>query len=279
MLVRTEGLLTQLVFEHSSRIRLKAETSNGEVERDNLTVIDTSDSTEGTAANSKADERANEPSEASTTVSLDSSTDFNSTTKNHVKGKDKDGPPIQKSDTKQPTKDKKDAQNLIGKINNLVTTDLDNIVDGRDFLLVGTLQSFRFDLDLLPNTRISFTFPASDGFLHHFLIPSTWMEVSFPSYSELKEYSYPSPVASAFVGLVTMVVLFPVPGYIVKKVQNVQVQRMKMVLSLLASSVSILPNILLEFKTDARVQDITEGTLHTIITFPLKMQVVELLCS
>ena len=35
---------------------------------------------------------------------------------------------------------------------------------------------------------------------------------------------------SAFVGLATMVVLFPVPGYIAKKVRDVQVQRMKMVL-------------------------------------------------
>ena len=38
---------------------------------------------------------------------------------------------------------------------------------------------------------------------------------------------------SAFVGLATMVVLFPVPGYIAKKVRDVQVQRMKMVLSYL----------------------------------------------
>ena len=51
------------------------------------------------------------------------------------------------------------------------------------------------------------------------------------SYSELKEYSHSSPAASVFVGLATMVVLFPIPGYIAKKVQNVQVQRMKKVLS------------------------------------------------
>jgi len=28
------------------------------------------------------------------------------------------------------------AENLVGKINNLVTTDLNNIVDGRDFLMI-----------------------------------------------------------------------------------------------------------------------------------------------
>ena len=173
MSVRTEGLLTQLVFEHSLRIRSKAETSNGEVGRDNLTFVDTPDSehiTEGTATDSKSDERASESSEASTTVSLDSSTDFNSTAESHIKGKDRDDPPILKSDAKQPTKVKKDAQNLVGKINNLVTTDLENIIDGRDFLLVGMLQPFHFGLDLLLDTSISFTFPTSNGPLHHFFI-------------------------------------------------------------------------------------------------------------
>ena len=39
--VRTEGLLTQLVFEHSLRIRLKAEVSNENIEKGNLAVIGT----------------------------------------------------------------------------------------------------------------------------------------------------------------------------------------------------------------------------------------------
>ena len=37
-IVRTEGLLTQLVFEHSLRIRLTAEASNEKIEEGNLTV-------------------------------------------------------------------------------------------------------------------------------------------------------------------------------------------------------------------------------------------------
>jgi hypothetical protein len=32
------------------------------------------------------------------------------------------------------------ADNLVGKINNLVTTDLGNLVDGRDFLFLGVVS-------------------------------------------------------------------------------------------------------------------------------------------
>ena len=63
-----------------------------------------------------------------------------------------------------------------------------------------------------------------------------------------------------------MVILFPVPGYLAKKVQDVQVQKMKMVLSYLVFSF-ILTDIISNFKTDARVQDVTEGTSHAIMVF------------
>ena len=54
---------------------------------------------------------------------------------------------------------------------------------------------------------------------------------------------------SAFVGLATMVVLFPVPGYIAKKIRDVQVQKMKMVW--------LYPKCLLLFLTwhSFRIQD------------------------
>jgi hypothetical protein len=73
---------------------------------------------------------------------------------------------------------------------------------------------------------------------------------------------------SAFVGLATMVVLFPVPGYIAKKVRDVQVQRMKMVQSYLKCLSFFLSDFLfIKFKVDARVQDVTEGILHTTMIF------------
>ena len=130
-LVRAEGLLTQLVFEHSLRIHLKAEASNEKVEEDNFTVTQGSALVaEGTAVHSNSSERGSQSSQASTPISRDSTSDSRSTSNRPV---------TLKSDTKPVTKDKKEAQNLIGKINNLVTTDLGNIVDGRDFLMIGTL--------------------------------------------------------------------------------------------------------------------------------------------
>ena len=59
-----------------------------------------------------------------------------------------------------------------------------------------------------------------------------------------------------------MIVLFPVPGYIAKMIRDVQVQRMKMVLSYLKCLFFFLTDILLKFKMDARVQDVVEGILH-----------------
>ena len=92
------------------------------------------------------------------------------------------------------------------------------------------------------------------------------MEVSLPSYCELTKNLTFLPAASAFVGLATMVILFPVPGYIAKKVRDVQVQRMKMVLSCLMF-LFFLTDILFKFKMDARVQDVTEGLFYATVIF------------
>ena len=167
--VRIEGLLTQLVFEHSLRIRLKAEASNEKTEEDNLTVIGTQDSAlvvEGEAVDSISDEGSDEPSQASTAVTRDSSRDSQSTS-NAVKGNDKDDSSTVKSNAKQPTKK---AQNLIGKVNNLVTTDLGNIGRGLEFLMISAFQSFRLSLDLLSDTPTSSIYPTSNSPMHHLLI-------------------------------------------------------------------------------------------------------------
>ncbi|KZT13899.1 hypothetical protein NEOLEDRAFT_1125841, partial [Neolentinus lepideus HHB14362 ss-1] len=129
-LVRTEGIITQLVFEHALRVRMKAETASEEGK-----------STDNTAASS-----------------------------------------------------------LVGKINNLVTTDLGNLCDGRDFLVVVLYGPLQVILCM--------------AFLYVLL---GW---------------------SSFVGLVVMIALAPVPGYIAKLLQTVQAERMK--------------------KTDVRVETVTE---------------------
>ena len=76
MLVHTEGLLTQLIFEHSLRLRMKAEVSGN------------SDSGPSASA-------------------------------------------VLRHDHRRPQ-----ADNLVGKINNLATTDMANVVGARDFLFL-----------------------------------------------------------------------------------------------------------------------------------------------
>ena len=71
-----------------------------------------------------------------------------------------------------------------------------------------------------------------------------------------------------------MVVLFPVPGYIAKKIRDVQVQKMKMVWLYLKYLLLFIP---FEFKMDARIQDVTEGILHTTMVFHSDADVLALL--
>lgn len=107
--------------------------------------------------------------------------------------------------------------NLIGKINNLVTTDLGNIVDSRDFLYMVLYTPVQIVVGMI--------------FLYNLL---GWRYVETPH-----RRSDCSRFGSTFVGLGVMVALFPIPGYITKLVQDVQVVRLK--------------------KTDARVQIVSES--------------------
>jgi hypothetical protein len=84
-LVRTEGVITELVFEHALRIRMKEETQSD--------------------IKSSEDKKTADPSPAST--------------------------PSSKSDSSH-----RASSNLVGKITNLITTDLGNIIEGRHFLLL-----------------------------------------------------------------------------------------------------------------------------------------------
>ncbi|KAF8963040.1 hypothetical protein BDZ97DRAFT_1758980 [Flammula alnicola] len=209
-LVRTEALLTQLVFEHSLRIRLKAESSSEKGDRihdrDTSTMVGTPDTvsiSESSAAGSNADE---EESVTAAAASREASGDAQSSQFSTLKGKAKDTE--SKSPSAKPEKkgSAESDSNLIGKINNLVTTDWSNIVEARDFLLL---------LIFVPL---------------HIALCTTFL------YQVLGWRLY---LRSAFVGLASMILLFPLPGYIAKLVQDVQRTRIKM--------------------TDARVQDVTEA--------------------
>lgn len=130
MLVHTEGLLTQLIFEHSLRLRMKAETSD------------------------KPDGSAN------TSATL-------------------------RHDNRRPK-----ADNLVGKINNLVTTDMVNVIEARDFLFLMLYHPLQIILCVV--------------FLYLVL-------------------GY-----SSFVGLATILAMAPIPVIMAKMIQTVQIERMKM---------------------------------------------------
>ena len=117
-LALTEGLLTQLVFEHSLRIRFKAE---GLKENIPSTVQSASpvfspdtQSVEGnTTLECSYTQSDTAGSSATCKTKADSSATKSAATKDEKKG------------------------NLVGEINTLVTVDLENIVGAKDFLMVG----------------------------------------------------------------------------------------------------------------------------------------------
>ena len=128
-LALTEGLLTQLVFEHSLRIRFKAEGSkeNRPLAVQSASPTPTSDtqSVEGSTAHEDSDTQSD-----TMASSTKGKTKADSTTKSAV------------------AKDEK-KDNLVGKLNTLVTVDLENIVGAKDFLMVGKERKmstiFNFD--------------------------------------------------------------------------------------------------------------------------------------
>ncbi|KAF8953101.1 multidrug resistance-associated ABC transporter [Flammula alnicola] len=173
--VRVEGLLTQLAFEHSLRIRLKAETSSESAARGHGRDNDAPARTAASIASTSTQGRVSEGGS--------------------LKGKTKvDTTPLDK-------KHSADSKNQIGKLNNFVTTDLANIVGGIDFLNFVIQIPLQITLSMI--------------FLYQVL---GW---------------------SAIVGLVTTIIFIPVPGYIGKKVKDIQAIKMKW--------------------TDARVQTISEA--------------------
>ncbi|KAF8171621.1 P-loop containing nucleoside triphosphate hydrolase protein [Mycena galopus ATCC 62051] len=192
-LVRTESIITQLVFAHSLRIRVKAETTSTKedspaVDRPASTVPAGSDtdSTDQTATPENGESPAG--SEAGSSTVQPSSASIKSTaTKQTPKPK------------KQEVKEREGS--LIGKINNMVTTDLGNITDSREFLQLFISIPLQLALGI--------------WFIYTLLGWSVW------------------------IGVASIILLAPVPGYMAKVVQSVQKERLK--------------------RTDDRVQSVSEA--------------------
>jgi hypothetical protein len=120
-MVRMKAIITQLVFNHALRIRVKAELPEG-AEASPIDTLVTEVEGSNTAGNGTTLAQSNFSSESM----IDSN-----------KGKQKartsdagDNPALHKTLHRERT-----ADNLVGKINNLVTTDLGIIMGTGDFLL------------------------------------------------------------------------------------------------------------------------------------------------
>jgi hypothetical protein len=122
IMVRSEAIITQLVFEHALRIRMKAETDPASLSHSSTVVA--------SPAHTPAPEQVEGSSQESTARSEEEGSSENAeATPDKATQKGKADQPA------QPPKDKND--NLVGLINNLATTDLGNITDAQDFLFAG----------------------------------------------------------------------------------------------------------------------------------------------
>ncbi|KAI9509765.1 hypothetical protein F5148DRAFT_1275094 [Russula earlei] len=203
-LVRFSAIITQLIFEHGLRIRVKAETSSSTRTTPAVTPEARSEVATPDSASVVGDNVVSEhPSGSGEEIRQ-------STPPSTIKGKQKEDSPATAA-SEIDSEDLGKSSNLVGKMNNLVSTDLDNIIEGRDFLLVVLYLPLQIAL-------------------------CVWFLYSILGWS-------------AYVGLVTMIALFPVPGVIANKIQKIQKEAMR--------------------RTDARVQTATEtmGILRMIKLF------------
>ena len=124
-------MITELVFEHALRIRVKAEGGTGSSPSAASSVATTPD-------NASIAEQSDAPDSPSTDD--ETQTAFSEGTR-ASKGKKSQAPSETSTATAgQPQPAEAKGGHLVGKLNNLVTTDLNNLVDGRDILFV--CQSF-----------------------------------------------------------------------------------------------------------------------------------------
>ncbi|KAJ7759560.1 P-loop containing nucleoside triphosphate hydrolase protein, partial [Mycena metata] len=209
ILVQVEGLLTELIFEHALRVRVKAH-DDAETAKDAVRAAsEDSGSTDGTL--NQADEQSDTSSETAQGTPSTTSKD------------PKQGGAAARSSSSSVD---------VGKISNLVTTDLKNVTNMSDFLM------------------LLFYLPVSVVFSITFLyVVLGW---------------------SAFMGLLTMMVLFPISGMAARILQTIQKGRITAAdsrIRTISETMNVLRMIKLfgwEAKMLARVNAKREEELHWI---------------
>ncbi|KAJ4490432.1 hypothetical protein J3R30DRAFT_3666905 [Lentinula aciculospora] len=218
-IVHTESIITQVVFEHALRIRVKAETSRSDPKQ--FTLPSETASLAESSPGSESQDGEGAPHESSVsdddtlhstpcsrdeTLQASSSISEGRTHAGTLKGTPgakgaASATGVLPVPSSMPSSALSDSsKNLVGKLNNLVSTDLQNIVDAKDFIRIFALVPIQVVLCV--------------WFLYRIL---GW---------------------SAMVGLGVIIITFPIPGLLARFIQQAQRARMK--------------------HTDARVQVVTE---------------------
>jgi hypothetical protein len=183
--VRVSSIVTQLVFEHALRIRMKAETSSSARTTPVATPNTRSEATTPDNVSIASDNIEAEPIPGSSEDTVQSA--GSSTFKGKQKEDSRPATPVVEDDGESVSK----SSNLVGKMNNLVSTDLENLVEGRDFLLFGSnivRSRVSFADELHPRSFVS---SPSSCSLHLVLVHYPWLECNCWDYSNAR--SFPSP--------------------------------------------------------------------------------------
>ncbi|KAH7319538.1 P-loop containing nucleoside triphosphate hydrolase protein [Rhizoctonia solani] len=197
--VRAEAIITQILFEHSLRIRMVAAVAS----KPSMTSDIASERTD-----TEREVVDSSQTSGSTTVVAAETSATN-------KGDEKDGD---------------EGSNLIGKINNLMSTDLGNIVEARDFIFILTFVPIQIIFSAL---------------LLYWILG--W---------------------SAVVGMACMILFFPIPGKIAHLVNGIQEEKMKKTDARVQSITEVMNVIRMiklfgwETKTSAQVNEKRETELH-----------------
>lgn len=128
--MRIQAIITELVFEHALRVRMKAETSDTSAATPSAasTAVATPDSASQIGTDQGDEDSTEGTAEHSATAS--SSTAVPPSAASSIKGKGKASPenksPAKKEAEPAKADEKRGNKHLVGKINNLVSSDLSN---------------------------------------------------------------------------------------------------------------------------------------------------------
>ncbi|CEL54793.1 ATP-binding cassette transporter abc4 OS=Schizosaccharomyces pombe (strain 972 / ATCC 24843) GN=abc4 PE=3 SV=1 [Rhizoctonia solani AG-1 IB] len=201
-LVRAEAIITQAIFEHSLRLRMTSEVPGK--------ASGTSDVASERTVAEGGEACVSHTPEGSESTAVAAGTDSTGTKGNE---------PVDDSES-----------NLIGKINNLMSTDLGNIVEGRDFLFLVTYVPFEI---------------VCSAILLYWILG--W---------------------SAVVGMISMALFFPLPRKVAQLVNGIQEEKMKRADARVQNITEVMSVIRMvklfgwENKTKAQVEEKREAELY-----------------